>query len=127
MSEQTNKINIIELLMGIKSDVSSIKTDMANFKEVQRSEKEIMMKEISAVRLDNDREIKDLESRVMGRLNTLQSVQTSLVGDVDVLKHSDDEKDAHKWRTTVYYLLATFGGMLMAKVPDFISFILKVK
>ena len=39
MIEQTEKINIIELLMGIKADVSSIKTDMTNFKEAQKVEK----------------------------------------------------------------------------------------
>ena len=35
--------------MGIKEDVSSIKTDMANFKEALR-EKDTIMKEISDVR-----------------------------------------------------------------------------
>ena len=56
-----NKINIIELLMGIKEDVSSIKTDMANFKEAQRSEKETIMKAISDVRIDYGRDLTDLE------------------------------------------------------------------
>ena len=60
MSDQTEKINIIELLMGIKEDVSSIKTDMANFKESQRTEKEAIMKEISEVRIDYKRDLSDL-------------------------------------------------------------------
>lgn len=127
MSDQTEKINIIELLMGIKEDVSSIKTDMANFKESQRTEKETIMKEISDVRIDYKRDFSDLENRVMGRITNMQSVQATLVGDVDTLKHADEKKDAKKWRTVIAFIGTAVGGMLVAKIPDFITFLIQLK
>ncbi len=127
MSDQTEKINIIELLMGIKEDVSSIKTDIANFKESQRIEKETIMKEISDVRIDYKRDLSDLENRVMGRITNMQSVQATLVGDVDTLKHADEKKDAKKWRTVIAFIGTAVGGMLVAKIPDFITFLIQLK
>lgn len=127
MPDQTEKINIIELLMGIKEDVSSIKTDMANFKESQRTEKETIMKEISDVRIDYKRDLSDLENRVMGRITNMQSVQATLVGDVDTLKHADEKKDAKKWRTVIAFIGTAVGGMLVAKIPDFITFLIQLK
>ena len=127
MSEQSEKINIIELLMGIKEDVSSIKTDMANFKETQRTEREAIMKEISDVRTDYQRDIADLESRVMSKINGLQSVQNNLVGDVDTLQHAEEKKDAKKWRTVIAFIITAVGGMITAKIPDFITFLVQLK
>ena len=127
MSDQTEKINIIELLMGIKEDVSSIKTDMANFKESQRTEKETIMKEISDVRIDYKRDLSDFENRVMGRITSMQSIQSTLVGDVDTLKHADEKKDAKKWRTVIAFIGTAVGGMLVAKLPDFITFMIQLK
>ena len=127
MSEQSEKINIIELLMGIKEDVSSIKTDMANFKEAQRTERDVIMKEISDVRTDYQRDLTDLESRVMSKFNGLQSVQNNLVGDVDTLKHAEEKKDAKKWRTVIAFIGTAVGGMVIAKIPDFIVFLVQMK
>lgn len=121
-----NKINIIELLMGIKEDVSSIKTDMANFKEAQRSEKETIMKAISDVRIDYRRDLTDLENRIMGRINHVQSVQSTLVGDVDTLKSADAVKDAKKYRTVIAFAGTAIGGMALAKLPDFLAFCLSL-
>lgn len=127
MSEQNKEINIIELLMGIKEDVSSIKTDMANFKEAQRTEKDVIMKEISDVRTDYQRDLADLESRVMAKVNGLQSVQNNLVGDVDNLKTAEDKKLAKRYRTMIAFVLTALGGMALAKLPDFVVFMMKVK
>lgn len=126
MSEQNPNINIIELLMKIKEDVSSIKTDMANFKESQRTEKEVLMKEISDVRTDYKHDLTSLENKVMSRMNNLQTVQASLVGEVDTLKHAEEKKDARKYRTTIAFILTAIGGMILAKLPDFILFCLKM-
>lgn len=127
MSEQNKEINIIELLMGIKEDVSSIKTDMANFKEAQRTEKDVIMKEISDVRTDYQRDLADLESRVMAKVNGLQSVQNNLVGDVDNLKTAEDKKLAKRYRTMIAFVLTALGGMALAKLPDFVVFMMKAK
>ena len=133
MSEQTEKINIIELLMGIKEDVSSIKTDMSNFKEAQRTEKEVIMKTIADVRSDNERELKgleckfkELETRLNTKINGLQMVQNNLVGDVDNLKKADDKKDAEHYRKVLAFLSVGLGGMVLAKLPDFIKFLVKL-
>lgn len=127
MGEQTEKINIIELLMGIKEDVSSIKTDMANFKESQRTEKDTIMKEISDVRTDYKRDLADMEARFTTKINGLQAVQNNLCGDVDTLKHAEDKKDAKRYRMTIAFIATALGGMALAKLPDFIAFCIKLK
>ncbi len=127
MSAENDKINIIELLMGIKEDVSSIKTDMANFKEAQKTEREVIMKEISDVRTEYQRDLANLESRVMAKVNGLQSVQNNLVGDVDNLKTAEDKKLAKRYRTMIAFVLTALGGMALAKLPDFVVFLMKLK
>ena len=126
MIEQTEKINIIELLMGIKADVSSIKTDMTNFKEAQKVEKENTLKDITEVRSDYKRDLKELEARVMAKLNGIQSVQNNLVGDVDTLKHAEEKKDAKRWKTVMAFIGTSVGSMILVKIPDFIAFCIEV-
>ena len=127
MVEQIDKINIIELLMVIKEDVSSIKTDMINFKEAQRTEKDTIMKEISAVRADYKRDLTDMESRFTTKINGIQSVQNSLCGEVDTLKYAEDKKDAKRYRRIIVFIATALGGMILAKLPDFIAFCIKLK
>lgn len=126
MGEQTEQINIIKLLMDIKADVSSIKTDMTNFKEAQKVEKENTAKDIADVRSDCKRELKELEARVMAKLNGIQSVQNNLVGDVDTLKHAEEKKDAKRWKTVMAFIGTSVGSMILVKIPDFIAFCIKV-
>lgn len=126
MGEQTEQINIITLLMDIKADVSSIKTDMTNFKEAQKVEKENTAKDIAEVRSDCKRELKELEARVMTKLNGIQSVQNNLVGDVDTLKHAEEKKDAKRWKTVMAFIGTSVGSMILVKIPDFIAFCIKV-
>ena len=126
MGEQTEQINIITLLMDIKADVSSIKTDMTNFKETQKVEKENTMKDIAEVRSDCKRELKELESRVMTKLNGIQSIQNNLVGDVDTLKHAEEKKDAKRWKTVMAFIGTSVGSMILVKIPDFIAFCIEV-
>ena len=126
MSEQTEQINIIKLLMDIKADVSSIKTDMNNFKEAQKVEKENTVKDISDVRSDCERDLKELEARVMTKLNGIQSIQNNLVGDVDTLKHAEEKKDAKRWKTVMAFIGTSVGSMILVKIPDFIAFCIKV-
>ena len=126
MGEQTEQINIIKLLMDIKADVSSIKTDMTNFKETQKVEKENTMKDIADVRSDCERDLKELEARVMTKLNGIQSIQNNLVGDVDTLKHAEEKKDAKRWKTVMAFIGTSVGSMILVKIPDFIAFCIKV-
>lgn len=126
MGEQTEQINIIKLLMDIKADVSSIKTDMTNFKESQKVEKENTAKDIADVRSDCKRDLKELEAKVMAKLNGIQSVQNNLVGDVDTLKHAEEKKDAKRWKTVMAFIGTSVGSMILVKIPDFIAFCIEV-
>ena len=126
MGDQTEQINIIKLLMDIKADVSSIKTDMTNFKEAQKVEKENTVKDIADVRSDYKRDLKELESKVMAKLNGIQSVQNNLVGDVDTLKHAEEKKDAKRWKTVMAFIGTSVGSMILVKIPDFIAFCIEV-
>lgn len=126
MGDTSQEINIIELLMGIKEDVSSIKTDMANFKEAQKIEKENTTREIADVRSDCKRDLEDLETKVMTRLTNMQSVQNKLVGDVDTLKHADEKRDAKRWKTVIAFVGTSIGSMILVKIPDFITFLVKL-
>ena len=126
MGEQTEQINIIKLLMDIKADVSSIKTDMTNFKEAQKVEKENTVKDIADVRSDCKRNLKELEAKVMAKLNGIQSVQNNLVGDVDTLKHAEEKKDAKRWKTVMAFIGTSVGSMILVKIPDFIAFYIEV-
>ena len=126
MGEQTEQINIIKLLMDIKADVSSIKTDMTNFKEAQKVEKENTAKDIADVRSECERDLKELEARVMTKLNGIQSIQNNLVGDVDTLKHAEEKKDAKRWKTVMAFIGTSVGSMVLVKIPDFIAFCIKV-
>ena len=126
MGEQTEQINIITLLMDIKADVSSIKTDMTNFKESQKVEKENTVKAIADVHSECERDLKELEARVMTKLNGIQSIQNNLVGDVDTLKHAEEKKDAKRWKTVMAFIGTSVGSMVLVKIPDFIAFCIKV-
>jgi hypothetical protein len=122
MSEEAKKeINMMELLIKISNDVSSIKTDMTNFKEAQKLEKENTTKEIADVRNDYKRDLEDLESKVMSKIQNMQTVQNNLVGDVDTLKHAEEKKDAKRWKTTMAFIGTALGGLLLGKLPDIIG------
>ena len=126
MGEQTEQINIIKLLMDIKADVSSIKTDMTNSKEAQKVEKENTVKDIADARSECERDLKELEARVMTKLNGIQSIQNNLVGDVDTLKHAEEKKNAKRWKTVMAFIGTSVGSMILVKIPDFIAFCIKV-
>lgn len=111
--EATKEINVMELLIKISNDVSSIKTDMENLKKNQA-------KDNADVRADCQRDIEDLEKRMITKINNIQSVQNTLVGDVDTLKHAEEAKDAKRWRTVIAFVGTALGGMLVAKLPDIV-------
>lgn len=111
--EATKEINVMELLIKISNDVSSIKTDMENLKKNQA-------KDNADVRADCQRDIEDLEKRMNTKINNIQSVQNTLVGDVDTLKHAEEAKDAKRWRTVIAFVGTALGGMLVAKLPDIV-------
>ena len=129
----TEKVNVIELLMNIHSDVSSIKTNIENMEKTQQKDKEAIQKDIADVRADYQRDLTALESKFSSKLAVLQTtqnnflaVQNNLVGDVDNLKTAEDKKLAKRYRTTIAFILTAVGGMILAKLPDFIAFCIKL-
>ena len=114
MGDTTKDINMMELLLKISSDVSSIKTDIANFKEAQKLEKENTARELEDVRCDCKKEITELEERITE--NTLEIEK--LKKRVDELERADDTKDAKKWLAVMIYIMTALGGMFVAKLPD---------
>ena len=129
----TEKVNVIELLMNIHSDVSSIKTNVENMEKTQQKDKEAIQKDIADVRADYQRDLTALESKFSSKLAVLQTtqnnflaVQNNLVGDVDNLKTAEDKKLAKRYRTTIAFILTGVGGMILAKLPDFIAFCIKI-
>lgn len=129
----TEKINVIELLMNIHSDVSSIKANIENMEKTQQKDKEAMQKDIADVRADYQRDLTALESKLTSKLAVLQTtqnnflaIQNSLVGDVDNLKVAEDKKLAKRYRSTIAFILTGVGGMILAKLPDFIAFCIKL-
>ena len=70
--------------------------------------------------------MKELEARIMSKLNGIQSVQNNLVGDVDTLKHAEEKKDAKRWKTVMAFIGTSVGSMVLVKIPDFIAFCIEV-
>ena len=121
---ENQSVNVLELLLKISNDVSAIKADVTNLKETQSKERAEVSKEIEDVKSDVFKELATLEKDMNARINNLQSIQNTLVGDVDTLKHADENRDAKRWRTVIAFMATALGGMLIAKVPDIISYLL---
>lgn len=120
---ENQSVNVLELLLKISNDVSSIKADVTNLKETQSKERAEISKEIEDVKNDVYKELSTLEKDMNARINNLQSIQNTLVGDVDTLKHADENRDAKRWRTVIAYVVTALGGMLIAKIPDIVSYL----
>ena len=132
MEKPKDEVNVIELLIGIKEDVSSIKTDMTNFKESQQKMQDSIQRDILDVRSDCKTALNNIEDKFKDRTNQLQSIQAKLVGEVDTLdsrvtklEQAQTEADARKWRKLVAYALSAIGGVLLVKLPAIIAFTLK--
>lgn len=126
MSENTlNKadINVLELLLKISNDVSSIKTDINNLKDSQIKDRMDIDKDIQTAKEECTRKLKEIETSLQNRINSIQSVQNNLVGEVDNLKHADEKRDAHKWKVITSFILTAIGGMFLAKLPDIVSYL----
>ena len=124
---ENQSVNVLELLLKISTDVSAIKADVTNLKETQSKERAEISKEIEDVKNDVYKELSTLEKDMNARINNLQSIQNTLVGDVDTLKHADENRDAKRWRAVIAYVVTALGGMLIAKIPDIVSYLFILK
>lgn len=127
----TKDVNLIGLLIGIKEDVSAIKTNVSNLKESQQKDRMIIEQKIEDVKADFSQNLATLKEDVTNKLNTYKCVQTTLVADIDILKteiatlkHKEDKKDAKKWRAVLALVGTALGGMFIAKLPDILRLFL---
>lgn len=120
-SEKSADINLTELLLKISSDVSAIKTDMQNFKDSYKSEKENLLAKIDDVREDFDKEIKTMKEAFDEKLKQQDAQIKLLTTYTEALRTQKDKEDAKKWRTTIAFILTGVGGLIIGSIP----FILK--
>jgi hypothetical protein len=124
MSEE-NKINMLELLIGIKEDVSVIKTKMSSFEEAQERDREFLSNKIDileaqheedkiALQKRHQEDIKEIKEELNEKISSMQE-------EVNSLKRLKDEEDAKRWRAVVKYFLTALGGILVAKLPDILN------
>jgi hypothetical protein len=124
MSEE-NKINMLELLIGIKEDVSVIKTKMSSFEEAQERDREFLSNKIDTLEVQHEEDkialqkrhqedIKEIKEELNEKISSMQE-------EVNSLKRQKDEEDAKRWRAVVKYFLTALGGILVAKLPDILN------
>ena len=114
MKEAEESLNTAELLLKISTDVAEIKSDMSNFKESYKAEKENLLAKIEDLRNDTDKEMARQDAQIK---------QLSVY--IEAIRTAKDKADAKKWRTTLAFILTGLGGILLARVPDFLLFLAK--
>lgn len=127
MGGENKDVNTVELLLKISSDVSAIKTDMQNFKDSYKNEKENLLAKIDDVREDFDKEIKAMKEAFEEKLKQQDAQIKLLTTYTEALRTEKDKSDAKKYRSIIAFILVGLGGMLLALVPSFFIFIIKSK
>ena len=125
--DNKDNINLTELLLKISSDVSAIKTDMQNFKDSYKNEKENLLAKIDDVRKDFEKELKSMKESFEEKIKQQDAQIKLLTTYTEALRTQKDTEDAKKWRTVIAFIGAGLGGMLLSRVPDIIVFLIKLK
>lgn len=112
--ETRDNLNTAELLLKISTDVAEIKSDMSNFKENYKTEKENLVAKMADLRSDYEKDY----ARQQAELKQLSVY-------IEAIRTAKDKADAKKWRTTLAFILTGLGGMLLSRVPDFLLFLAK--
>lgn len=112
--ETRDNLNTAELLLKISTDVAEIKSDMSNFKESYKTEKENLLAKMADLRSDYEKDY----ARQQAELKQLSVY-------IEAIRTAKDKADAKKWRTTLAFILTGLGGMLLSRVPDFLLFLAK--
>ena len=106
-------INVTELLMKISNNVAVIMGDLDNMKNNIKRNNEDFEGKINRVKV----EIDCLDKSMQEKLNKNTK-------DISDLKYSEDKKDASKYRKIIAYLSFAILGICIAKLPDFIVFLI---
>lgn len=121
MGSEKDNINLTELLLKISSDVSAIKTDMQNFKDSYRNEKENLLAKIDDVQKDFDKEIKSMKESFAEKIKQQDAQIKLLTTYTEALRTEKDKTDAKKYRSIIAFILTGVGGLIIGSIP----FILK--
>lgn len=124
-SENKDNINLTELLLKISSDVSAIKTDMQNFKDSYKNEKENLLAKIDDVRKDFDKEIKTMKEAFEEKLKQQDAQIKLLTTYTEALRTEKDKADAKKWRVVIGFILTGIGGILLGCIPAFLKYLIQ--
>ena len=114
MKENVSELNMTELMLKISTDVAEIKSDMSNFKDAYKTEKENLLSKIDDVRKDYEKDIAQHDAEIK-QLNVY----------IEAVRTAKDKEDAKKWRTVIAFILTGLGGMLLSRLPDFLLLIAK--
>ena len=125
-SENKDNINLTELLLKISSDVSAIKTDMQNFKDSYKSEKENLLAKIDDVREDFDKEMKAMKEAFEEKLKQQDAQIKLLTTYTEALRTQKDKEDAKKWRTVIAFILTGVGGLLIGCIPTILKLFIQM-
>ena len=117
-------INVLELLIQISNDVSAIKTDLTNLKDSQTKDRADINKCLLDTSEDSHKEVEAVKEAMNHKVNQFEERVSTLEKEVDVLKHAEEKKDANKWKVVTAFILTAVGGMVLAKIPDFISYLM---
>ena len=124
-SENKDNINLTELLIKISSDVSAIKSDMQNFKDSYKSEKENLLAEIDDVRKDYEKEMKAVKDTFEEKIKQQEAQIKQLTVYTEALRTQRDKEDAKKWRTVIAFILTGVGGLLIGSIPFIIKAVIQ--
>lgn len=127
MGAENKDVNTVELLLKISSDVSAIKTDMQNFKDSYKNEKENLLAKIEDVREDCERDVKTMRESFDEKIKQQDAQIKLLTTYTEALRTQKDKDDAKKYRSVIAFILVGLGGMLLSLIPSFIIFVLKAK
>lgn len=111
---EERQLNTPQLLLKISTDVAEIKSDMSNFKATNKADKENLLAKIEDVRKDYEKDIARHDAELK-QLNVY----------IEAVRTSKDKEDAKKWRTVMAFILTGLGGMLLARIPEFLLLVAK--
>lgn len=102
MENQKDNNFIMETLIKISKDVGEIKTKVENLENNREKENQAFEKRLQSVETQTEKNTKAIET----------------------LQNADDKKDAVRYRNILKVLGAGIAGIIIAKLPDIIRFLL---
>lgn len=113
MNGELPDINVTELLMKISNNVAVIMSDLDNMKNNIKHDNEDFEGKINKIKVEIDCLDKSMQEKLKKNAKDIYDLQSG-----------EDKKDATKYRKIVAYLSFAILGICVAKLPDFIVFLI---